>query len=255
MPNLSAHLGMAKDAASRLGHPTIDRYLGAFLLGSVSPDIRIITKGKRDDTHFVDLEFQREGDGLEGMFQLHPHLARGADLTEATKAFIVGYASHLLSDEIWILDLYRPYFGNRDVYHDPIQGDLMDRALQLELDRREQLALGGLETLRPFMVNAEDNVDVGFISSATMCEWRQWIEGALDWSFTWDRLRFMARRVIARGYDDRSGEQAREIVEGFLESVPSGLDSIYRTVPRDLFEDFRERSINDLLEFAQGYLA
>ena len=253
MPNLSAHLGMAKDAASRLNHPTVDRHLGAFLLGSVSPDIRIITRAKRDDTHFVDLDFQKEGEGLDGLFQLHPHLGKADGLTEATRAFIVGYASHLFADELWILELYRPYFGNRDVFQDPILGNLMDRALQLELDHREQLALGGLETLRPLMVNAEEDVDVGFISASTMCEWREWIEGTLDWSFNWDRLRFMARRVISRS-DGNSEEHVKKMVEDFLDSVPSGLDRIYQAVPRERFEAYRERSIEDLLEFARGYL-
>jgi hypothetical protein len=253
MPNLSAHLGMAKEAASRLKNPTIDRHLGAFLLGSVSPDIRIITKGKRDDTHFVALDFQRKGDGLDGLFQSHPHLAKAAGITEATSAFIVGYASHLISDEIWILELYRPYFGNRDVFQDPIMGDLMDRALQLELDRREQLALGGLESLRPLMVNAEEDVDVGFISSTTMSEWREWIDGTLDWKFNWDRLRFMANRVIARD-SDNAEKQVKQMVDDFLESVHDGLDNIYKSISRERFEAFRERSIEDLLEFARGYL-
>jgi hypothetical protein len=253
MPNLSAHLGMAKDAASRLGHPTVDRYLGAFLLGSVSPDIRIITRGKRDDTHFVGLDFQQEGEGVEGLFRNHPHLEQAADLTEATQAFIVGYASHLFTDELWILELYRPYFGNRSVFQDPLRGDLMDRALQLELDRREQLGLGGLETLHPLMANAEEDVDVGFISSGTMCEWRQWMQGELDRKFTWDRLHFMGRRVISRN-KDHSEAQVKEMAEEFLESVPRGLDHIYQAVPMERFEAYRERSIEDLLEFARGYL-
>ena len=253
MPNLSAHLGIAKDAASRLKHPTIDRYLGAFLLGSVSPDIRIITKEKRDDTHFVQLDFQKEGEGLEGLFRIHPHLAQAPALTEPTRAFIVGYASHLFADELWILEMYRPYFGNRDVFQDPLRGDLMDRALQLELDRREQLALGGLETLHPLMVDAEEDVEVGFISYSTMCEWRQWVEGALDWSFTWDRLRFMARRVGSRSRDE-SEDQLKKMVEGFLESVPQGLERIYQAIPRERVEAFRERSIEDLLRFAREYL-
>ena len=253
MPNLSAHLGMAKEAASRLEHPVIDRNLGAFLLGSVTPDIRIITKGKRDDTHFAHLDFQNKGDGLDGMFREHPQLARPDALSEATAAFVVGYASHLLSDELWILGLYRPYFGNRQVYEDAHQGDLMDRALQLELDRREQLALGGLETLRPHIAHAEKDVDVGFISSDTMCEWREWIEGTLSWSFTWERLRFMARRVVARRADET--DRTQEMVEEFLESVPRGLDRIYETIDRQLFEEFRERTIGDLMEFSRGYLA
>ncbi|MEK7778444.1 MAG: zinc dependent phospholipase C family protein, partial [Chloroflexota bacterium] len=115
MPNFSAHLGIAKDAASRLHHPTVDRCLGAFLLGSVSPDIRIITRGKRDDTHFTHLDFQRQGESLKCLFQLHPDLAQAAGLTEPTRAFIVGYASHHFADELWILEMYRPFFGNRNM--------------------------------------------------------------------------------------------------------------------------------------------
>lgn len=253
MPNLSAHLGMAKEAASRLEHPVIDRNLGAFLLGSVTPDIRIITKGKRDDTHFVGLDFHNMGDGLDGMFRRHPKLANAGDLSEATAAFVVGYASHLLSDELWILGLYRPYFGNREVYEDAHHGDLMDRALQLELDRREQAALGGLETLRPHLAQAERDVDVGFIAPDTMCEWREWIEGTLSWSFSWERLRFMARRVVARRADET--DKTQDMVDEFLESVPRGLERIYKTIDRQLFEDFRERSISDLMEFSRGYLA
>ena len=122
MPNFSAHLGMAKDAASRLDHPTLNNNMGAFLLGSVSPDIRIITRGKRDETHFVPLDFEREGDGIEGLFHSHPNLAQASDLNEPTKAFIVGFASHLFTDELWILNLYRPYFGNREVFEDKLLG-------------------------------------------------------------------------------------------------------------------------------------
>ena len=167
---------------------------------------------------------------------------------------MVGYASHLLSDELWILGLYRPYFGNREVYEDAHEGDLMDRALQLELDRREQLALGGLETLRPYISRRRR----GALTSAsyppdTMCEWREWIEGTLSWGFTWERLRFMARRVVKRRADET--DRTRDLVEEFLESVPRGLESIYTTIDRQLFEDFRERSIADLMDFSRGYLA
>ena len=148
-PNFSAHLGMAKDAASRLDHPTLNNNMGAYLLGSVSPDIRIITRGKRDVTHFVPLDFEKAGDGVEGMFQSHPDLAQASGLNEPTRAFIVGFASHLFTDELWILNLYRPYFGNREVFEDKLFGNLMDRALQLELDRRESLAMGGTGALKP----------------------------------------------------------------------------------------------------------
>ena len=63
----------------------------------------------------------------------------------------------------------------------------------------------------------------------------------------------MARRVVARRADET--DRTKDMVEEFLESVPSGLDRIYETIDRQLFEDFRERSISDLMEFSRGYLA
>jgi len=94
---------------------------------------------------------------------------------------------------------------------------------------------------------------VGFIAANTMLQWRVWVEGALDSSFTWDRLRFMARRVASRN-DDGSIAQLNEIVEEFLESVPEGLDRIYQVIPPDRLDAFREKSIGHLIEFARGYL-
>ena len=253
MPNLSAHLGMAKEAISRLKHPTVDRNLGACLLGSVSPDIRIITKTKRDDTHFAPLHFESMGEGLASLFRNHPQLADSDRLTEATRSFMVGYACHLFADELWILDMYRPFFGNGEVFQDSLQGALMDRALQLELDRREQEELGGLEMLRPFMEEADKGVEVGFIPPDTLSEWRQWVQESLSWSFTWDRLRFMARRVSSNA-DNQAEGLLKEMVEEFLESVPSGLDRVYQLVPAQRLEEFREKSIEGVVSFAREYL-
>ncbi|MBI2855941.1 MAG: zinc dependent phospholipase C family protein [Chloroflexi bacterium] len=253
MPNLSAHLGMAKEAISRLKHPAVVRNPGACLLGSVSPDIRIITRGQRDETHFAPLSFERMGEGLEGLFQNHPHLADAAQLTEATRSFMVGYACHLFADELWILDMYRPFFGNREVFQDHLQGGLMDRALQLELDRREQRELGGLEVLRPIMEEAEVGVEVGFIQPDALQEWRKWVQESLSWRFTWDRLRFMARRVNSKG-DSQAENNLQGMVEEFLESVPHGLERVYRLVPAEKLGDFREKCIEGVLSFAQEYL-
>jgi hypothetical protein len=63
----------------------------------------------------------------------------------------------------------------------------------------------------------------------------------------------MARRVISKN-SDLSEEQVKEMVEDFLDSVPRGLDRIYQIISQKRFEAFREKSIEDLVEFAQGYL-
>ena len=253
MPNLTTHFGMAKDVAKRLNHPIVDDHLGSFLLGSVSPDIRIITKNNRYDTHFVGLDFEAQGSGVEGMFLSNPSLADSSALNGPTKAFIVGYVSHLFADEFWILDFYRPYFGNVDVFQSTLFGQIMDRALQLELDRREEINIGGLATLKPLIINAEEGVEIGFISADTMTEWRKWIQVTLDWKFDWNRLSFMAKRVVSR-YEDDFNVEAADIVENFLSSIEDGMKSIYNLVPETKIEAFREKNINAVSKFAKEYL-
>ena len=246
-------MGIAKEASDRWRHPIIDKHIGSYLLGCVSPDIRIITKSKRQETHFVQLDFQAAGEGIKGLFDSNPDLSISANLNDQTKAFMLGYASHLLADELWITEMYRPYFGNRDIFPDKFRGDLMDRALQLELDRQTQESMGGLKVLCPLVVNAESGVVVGFIAADSLNEWRQWVEGALVWDFTWDRLRNMTRRVNSDG-DRESEDRISQMVDAFLSSVAEGLDSIYSVVPRQKVHDFREHSIEELLKFGRGYL-
>lgn len=253
MPNLTAHLGMARDAASRIDHPTISNNIGALLLGSVAPDIRIVTKASRDDTHFVALDFQSSGDGLSTMFREYPHLGKHGDNSDATQAFIIGYASHLFADENWILDFYRPYFGNRKVFSSPEYGDLMDRALQLELDRKEGAGMGGMEILHPMLACAENDVNIDFIPSDVMAEWRRWVQGTLDWEFSWERLRFMARRIMSRN-SHYSQERMDFFLQQFLLTNTNGIESVYEFVPQSDLDVYRQKIMDFVSEFAREYL-
>mgnify|MGYP001441331235 CR=1 FL=1 len=253
MPNLIAHLGIARGAAERLSSPIINQNLGPFLLGSVSPDIRIITKNRRDDTHFVDLDFRYWGAGIKGLFDAHPTLADAKNLNDATKAFIIGYASHLLVDELWVLDFYRPYFGNRDFYPDALFGDVMDRALQLELDRRENEIIGDIRTLQTDISYADKGIKVAFIDEDTMVDWKTWIEGMLEWQFSWERLEFMSRRVASRHNED-AYSKVKIIVDDFLKSIDNSMGDIYRIIPSENIELYREKNIRQILNFAEEYL-
>ena len=253
MPNLSAHLGIAEEVIGKLDHPVLNRYPGACLLGSVSPDIRIITKTKRDETHFVDLDFDHVGQGLSGLFKSHPQLQDSSQLNEQTSSFIIGYACHLFADESWIVNMYRPYFGNRNVIEDKLEADLMDRALQLYLDAQEHARLGGTIALKDRFVGADKGINVGFITQDKLSEWCDWVQGALAWEFDWERLRFMSRRVNTKG-DKELEKHLSSMVDQFLLSVPSGLDRIYSFVPQETVESFRYNCIQNVMNFAGEYL-
>ena len=249
MPNLHTHFGLADEIARRLKHPTIDAHLGSFHLGSVSPDIRIMTRGDREETHFSQLSDTELWVGVHGMFAAHPHLKDAGRLSEATRAFICGFVSHLIADQAWILWLYRPYFGNPQVFADQDEGNIMDRALQLELDWRAQESTQGFATVRPHLEGADYGVDIGFISAETLGQWRSRVVELAAREFTWDRLRFMLRRAVPD-----ENEAAQAVVERFLAHVPSGLESIYRCVPQGELETFWENTIQEVVRFSREYL-
>ena len=249
MPNPPAHLSLALQAASRVADPTIDRHLGSFLLGATSPDIRVITKGKRDQTHFAPLAIEHVGTGVEGLFQKHPFLADSSNVSDATKVFLSGYFTHLVADESWILEIYLPYFEDRQIFKDQVQAKIWDRAVQLDMDVAARGELGDMEQVKSLLDGSELGVEVGFISPETLGKWREWVTDFVGWDFTWERLRFAARRM----YGDDA--EAVVIVEDFLECVPTSLKRLYSKVPAETIGAYREQVIEESVRFIKEYLS
>ena len=247
MPNLRAHIDLAHQAAARLGHPTLQANMGCFLFGSTSPDIRVITRKKREIYHFAQLDFDSLGAGIEGLFESYPHLFPSSRHNPQTQAFVSGYLTHLIVDESWIIDMYRRYFGNPEVFHDDVKGNVMDRALQLELDRRSVEPPNAAEMLNEITV---EGIEVGFIPSETLCDWRDWVVTSLVRGFTWERLRFMAGRIS--GGDET--HPAHTLADDFVRSVPQGLANLYDHVPQRSLADFREQTVDALVCAIEGYL-
>ena len=231
-----------------MAHPTIDKHLGTFFLGSTSPDIRMMTKWSRDHTHFAPLTIERVGTGVEGLFETYPDLAGSSRVNDATKVFLSGYFTHLVADEAWILEIYRPYFDARDHFAGQVQANIWDRALQLHMDQVARQQLGDMEQLRSFLNGSELNVDVRFIDSETLGQWRERVADFTTWEFTWERLRFATRRM----YQDN--QIATEMVEEFLQSMPSSLERIYDMVTEDKIAAYRETVIGESVRLIKEYL-
>lgn len=250
MPNYSAHIDIARQAATQLAHPVIDKNMGSYLLGSTSPDIRIITRQKREHYHFAPLDEKEISAGVKGLFLSHPHLADASCLSQATQAFMAGYISHLIADQAWIVYMYHPFFGNSDVFNNHGAGKVMDRALQLDLDRQAKENMRELEEIGPLLANADQGVELGFISGESLAQWREWLLEALNRGFTWERLRFLARRSLPEDPDTALG-----LAEEFLDSVSQGLACLYERVPAEKVELFRRRAIQEFVRVAGGYLS
>ena len=236
------------EAASLARHPDIDSNLGYFYLGSTSPDIRALTKKPRSDYHFVQLDFEDIGEGVETMFAAYPDLMNAAERDGPMRAFVAGYIAHLLADESYIVRMFRPYFGKAGVFEDEAVAKVWDRALQMDFDRRVwkdvQNSMADLE-IDP------RNVYMPFIPQEDLRRWKEWVLRVVDGGFSWERLRFMARRISA---GDES-HPAYEHAENFIGSVNGSLDALYDLVPRSGVEEYMAESVETIAAGVKDYLS
>lgn len=248
MPNLPAHIDIAWRAADRLGHRTLDENPGYFLLGAVSPDVRAITKRDRAEYHYAPLTFAEIGEGVQGLFAAHPGLRAKPSTDETAAAFVAGYVTHILLDESWISEVFRPHFNGSQAPYAAAVSKVMDRALQLELDR---LAEQAVARAIPIIGSTTMPTDVEVIPSATLEEYRTFALELLGQGFSWERLRFMARRIAA-GIEDHP---ANRVAEEFLNGIPESLDRLFDRVSRSELDRFRERAVDRLAGALEEYLS
>lgn len=163
----------ARTLAERLHLSEIDADRGAFYLGSTAPDIRVITRADRADTHFFDLDNLDQQDPVETMLAEHPLLRKPSGLEVATASFIAGYITHLVLDEAWIAEVYRPAFGiYSDIDNDP-RSNVLDRVLQYELDRQDRIDNQSRQDLQRALEASAPPGDIPFIDKTFLTRWFQ----------------------------------------------------------------------------------
>ncbi len=248
MPPIGMHMFLARQLARSLDDPRIAADEGAYYLGSTAPDIRVLTRWERERTHFFDLHRFDEQSGVENLFRAYPELARPDALNPPTVAFLAGYLTHLVLDEQWIRDVYRPCFGERS----PLKGDVLanvkDRVLQFELDRREREDATAVEEIRTALERCTVDIAVAFLERETLLKWRDISLDILRQTPDWSRLRLIAGRHL-REY----GVETDEALDEFLARIPDLLDETVREVTTErvqaFFEAARARSLATLKDY------
>ncbi|MCK4963552.1 MAG: zinc dependent phospholipase C family protein [Dehalococcoidia bacterium] len=249
MPLLYLHLSIAKEAAELLHHPVVDPNMGSYLVGAISPDVHYVSGVSRKETHFFDFDTKDCESGAGLLFKAHPDLARGRKLDATTKSFIAGYLSHLIADEVWILDIYRPFFGNLSPLGSDPMANALDRLLQFELDRREREDKAKMAAIRAELCQSEPQVNIDFLATTTLRQWRDFVCAA------------MAREVtladfppFARSFLLPSKKIDAEQLEPFLLSVPDKLDWAIQHVTPQRLTAFRGKAISQSVKAAREYL-
>jgi len=176
MPSLGSHLGMARRIAARLGDALVDRHRGAYYLGATAPDIRVLLRCDREETHFFELDRFTPQDSVAGLFAAHPHLGEPG-VPEETRAFLAGYITHLVSDEQYIQGVYRVHFGARSPLAGDLRANVLDRAFQYEINRRELGEQSEMAAVRAALDRCAVPTDVGFLDATDLASW---LEVAVD---------------------------------------------------------------------------
>jgi hypothetical protein len=248
MPNLPTHVDLAWSAAESLSHPLLKAETGSYLLGATAPDVRILTKRPRVETHFFDLKSGSMGDGMAGLFEACPELR--SPTSDAQAAFVAGYLTHLVADETWIASIYRPWFAGSAGFGTDAAANLYDRAAQLTLDHACEERV---RSLLPAIDDVDQTLAAGPLDVGVMGDWRRWVVDFLggERPYAWDRLRHMANRISSRD----PGHGSHDIAERFLSDVPAGLRALYEVVPESEFFNYRERATSNISGVVAEYLA
>jgi hypothetical protein len=146
MPTPIQHLVMADDILADAVLPLwMRKHLiaqrGAFLLGTIAPDVQSVSGQPREATHFFTLPSTDTRPAHEVMLAEYPALACANKLPPAQAAFIAGYIQHLTLDELWIKHVFGPYFGMGAEWGTFRERLLIHNILRTWLDQRDRVRL------------------------------------------------------------------------------------------------------------------
>ena len=250
MPPLISHMLVARRAAAQLATPQLSPSSGDYLLGATSPDIRVLMRWDRRRTHFFDLDEEGHQDCIAEFFNAHPRLRAPDSLNESTRAWTCGFLTHLVMDELYITQVYRPHFG----LHSPLGGseraNLLDRILQYELDRREREDPAAMAELRAALYATALQIDAGFIDRETLEQWRDVSANVTEHAADWERFAYVASRHL-----QRAGIASQADFQDFLDQIPELLTNTLRSVGMANLEAFFEQVTERSAACLQEYLA
>lgn len=248
MPSIGQHMTRARAIADVLLHPAIDAERGAFYLGSSAPDVRVITRRDRIHTHFFDLDQLEPQDSVSNMFEAYPDLAEAQALDAETRAFMAGYITHLVLDEVYIETMFRPFFGVQSAMKDDLFGNVLDRALQYEMNRREMEDEHAASQLIDALGLCTTSNGCTFIEDEFLERWREVVLDFARAGATWDRFpRMMNIHLKRAGFSE-------EEIDQFTADGPALAKQAYDYVGEGRVSDFIEDATTRAIRRVRHYL-
>ncbi len=237
MPPLVTHMIAAVRAGEAIAvdDTALDDRNGDFLLGATTPDIRVLTRWDRERTHFFDIYDDGHQDCVENFFSAHRMFRDPERLSPDTRAWVAGYLTHVIMDQEYVLQIYRPYFGSRSLLGGSSHANLLDRVLQYELDRRERESDEQMQQMRSALFGTAVDIDAGFVDQSLLVRWRDTTAAMTEHPPDWERFSFIASRHLkSAGIESESG------LREFMETIPQLLDDTLSHVDQRALDGFFE---------------
>jgi len=242
-------MSVARELANLMGSRVIDADRGAFYLGSTGPDMRILSRADRTSSHYFDLDCLEDQNSVKSFFQAHGDLKIAAKIDDATAAFVAGYLTHLVIDEVWITDIYRPFFGPESVLGGDARANVLDRVLQYEMDLQRRTDRPVMEEIREQLAATALAVHVSFIDDAILARWRDVVVEMVARPATWERFGRTASRFLAV-----AGVSTEEEVQEFTKTLPALLEETKAHVGGEHVDAFLKKANALTLKTLEEYL-
>jgi len=243
VPNPSTHLLLLYDQFSNPTKNDSKENFEYALLGSVSPDLRVITKSDREDYHYFDLNLGVKGDGMRGFIKNTIDFNGLIKTNIYTNNFIKGYFSHLIADENWTVDVFRKIFMDKNIFPDFDEALFLDRALQIYLDMQ-------INNHNIDLYNYLNQVDINLISFPENINKKiinEWIKFLSDLNSKfglnqWNRLNFMAQRLSK----SHNSDKILKLCDDFMADITNGINNLLDRLPKLTLENYISNTKNDI---------
>ncbi len=184
MPTPFQHLVYARDMLADIRLPETIRqaahaHLGAFLLGNTAVDVQSLTGQPRFDTHFYHVHGDSAVRAGETLLATYPELANPARLDPTHAAFVSGYLAHLVWDECWLRDVFRPFYLESSLWPDRLTRNIHHNALRVLMDRQAEAALRGWPDLPSLLGGVQPDRWLPFVPPEALFRWRDWVANQL----------------------------------------------------------------------------
>lgn len=215
---------------------------GPFYFGNTAPDVQVVSGQPREATHFSTLPPSDPRPSHEIMFAAHPELARPDALPQARAAFLAGYIAHLMLDELWMKNIFYPYFGRGASWGQDLRERLvLHNVLRTHLDFEDLPRLGN-GTGRALQRATPDRW-LPFTEDHYLILWRDEIAGQLAPGAPVRTVEVFARRM-GISPDEFEALLAPEVVA----------ERIFRHIAPDQLAAFRQEGLERSIALIGAYL-